>query len=42
MGNQFAEFDYQLKLQAHRINDWLNIVAEVKTHMGDTGRTASE
>jgi RimJ/RimL family protein N-acetyltransferase len=42
VGNQFAEFDYQLKLQAHRINDWLNIVAEVKTHMGDTGRTASE
>ncbi|MBC7994866.1 MAG: GNAT family N-acetyltransferase [Rhizobacter sp.] len=42
VGNQFAEFDYQLKLQAHRFNDWLNIVSEVKTHMGDTGRTASE
>ncbi len=42
VGNHFAEFDYQLKLQAHRINDWLNIVSEVKTHMGDTGRTASE
>jgi RimJ/RimL family protein N-acetyltransferase len=42
VNNQFAEFDYQLKLQAHRLNDWLNIVAEVKTHMGDTGRTASE
>lgn len=42
VGNQFAEFDYQLKLQAHRLNDWLNIVSEVKTHMGDTGRTASE
>jgi RimJ/RimL family protein N-acetyltransferase len=41
-GNQFAEFDYQLKVQAHRLNDWLNIVSEVKTHMGDTGRTASE
>lgn len=42
VGNQFAEFDYQLKVQAHRLNDWLNIVSEVKTHMGDTGRTASE
>ena len=42
VGNQFAEFDYQLKLQAHRLNDWLNIVSEVKTHMGDAGRTASE
>jgi len=42
VGNQFAEFDYQLKLQAHRLNDWLNIVSEVKAHMGDTGRTASE
>ncbi len=42
VGNQFAEFDYQLKRQAHRINDWLNVVSEVKTHMGDTGRTASE
>ena len=42
VGHQFAEFDYQLKLQAHRLNDWLNIVSEVKTHMGDAGRTASE
>ncbi len=42
VGNQFAEFDYQLKVQAHRLNDWLNIVSEVKAHMGDTGRTASE
>jgi RimJ/RimL family protein N-acetyltransferase len=42
VGNQFAEFDYQLKLQAHRLNDWLNIVSEVKTHMGERGRTASE
>jgi len=42
VANQFAEFDYQLKVQAHRLNDWLNIVSEVKTHMGEQGRTASE
>lgn len=27
VGNQFAEFDYRLKVQAHRLNDWLNIVS---------------
>jgi hypothetical protein len=33
VGNQFAEFDYRLKVQAQRFNDWLNVVSEVKTHM---------
>ena len=42
VGARVAEFDYRLKVQAHWLNDWLNIVSEVKTHMGDTGRTASE
>lgn len=42
VGQQFAEFDYQLKVHAHRLNDWLNVLSEVKTHMGETGRTASE
>lgn len=42
VGQQFAELDYQLKLHAHRINDWLNVVSEVKTHMAEQGRTASE
>ena len=42
VGNQFAEFDYQFKLQAHRLHDWLNIASEVKAHTGDTGRKASE
>lgn len=42
VGQQFAELDYQVKLHAHRINDWLNVVSEVKTHMAKQGRTASE
>lgn len=42
VGQHFAEFDYQLKVHAHRLNDWLNVLSEVKTHMGETGRTASE
>ncbi len=42
MGQQFAELDYQFKLQAHRINDWFGIVPQIKTHMGETDRTASE
>ncbi|MBC7956228.1 MAG: GNAT family N-acetyltransferase [Cytophagales bacterium] len=42
VGNQFAEFDYQLKVQAHRLNDWLNVVSEVKTHMGGKDGSTSE
>lgn len=42
VGHQFAEFDYQLKVQAHRLNGWLDIVSEVKTHMSEKGRTDSE
>lgn len=42
VGHQIAEFDYQLKLHAQRLSDWLQVVTEVKTHMGETGRTASE
>lgn len=42
LGHQAAEFDYQLKLHAQRLNDWLKAVSEVKTHMGETRRTASE
>jgi RimJ/RimL family protein N-acetyltransferase len=42
VGQQVAEFDYQLKLNARRLNEWLKAVSEVKTHMGETGRTASE
>jgi hypothetical protein len=25
VGQQFAEFDFQLKLHAHRINEWLTV-----------------
>jgi RimJ/RimL family protein N-acetyltransferase len=39
---QFAEFDYQLKVHAQRFNGWLSMVSEVKTHMGEKGRAASE
>jgi GNAT superfamily N-acetyltransferase len=42
VGHQIAEFDYQLKLHAQRLSDWLQAVTEVKAHMGETGRTASE
>ncbi|MBX3621769.1 MAG: GNAT family N-acetyltransferase [Rhizobacter sp.] len=42
VGHQVAEFDYQLKLHAQRLSDWLSAVSEVKAHMGETGRTASE
>jgi GNAT superfamily N-acetyltransferase len=42
VGQRVAEIDYRLKVQAHLLNDWLNIVSEVKAHMGETRRTASE
>ena len=42
VGHQVAEFDYQLKLHAQRLSTWLQAVSEVKTHMGETGRAASE
>jgi len=42
VGQQIAEFDYQLKLHAQRLGDWLQAVTEVKAHMGGTGRTAQE
>jgi GNAT superfamily N-acetyltransferase len=42
LGHQVAEFDYRLKLQAQRLNDWLKAMSEVKAHMGETGRSASE
>lgn len=42
VGHQVAEFDYQLKLHAQRLSTWLKSVSEVKTHMGETDRAASE
>lgn len=42
VGHQVAEFDYQLKLHAQRLSTWLKGAPEVKTHMGETDRTASE
>lgn len=42
VGHQVAEFDYQLKLHAQRLSTWLKSVSEVKTHMSETDRSASE
>lgn len=42
LNQQAAEFDYQIKWQAHRFNNWLNAISEVKAHMNQSGRTASE
>lgn len=42
VGHQVAEFDYQLKLHAQRLNTWLKSVSEVKAHMGETDRAASK
>lgn len=37
-----AEMNYQLKLNAHRMESVLDAVSEVKTAVKDTGRTASQ
>jgi RimJ/RimL family protein N-acetyltransferase len=37
---QAAEFDYRLKQQAHRVNEILESLAEVKTHIDPEGPTA--
>lgn len=42
VGHQVAEFDYQLKLHAQRLSDWLSVVSEVKAHTSESGRIASE
>lgn len=39
---QAAEIDYQLKVQARRVNDMLETLAEVKTHLNSKASTASE
>jgi len=35
MEQQAAELDYQFKLQAHRVNEFLGTLGEVKTHIVD-------
>ncbi|HJV63953.1 MAG TPA: GNAT family N-acetyltransferase [Albitalea sp.] len=42
MEQQAAEFDYQMKLQAHRMNEILGALTEVKTHLNDKSPTAVE
>ena len=37
-----AEIDYQLKVQAHRVNEFLETLAEVKTHIQGKAPIASE
>jgi hypothetical protein len=42
MEEQAAEIDYRLKAQARRVNDILEAIAEVKTHINGKARTATE
>jgi hypothetical protein len=42
MEHQAAEIDYRLKVQAHRVNEILEAIAEVKTHINSNASTASE
>lgn len=39
---QAAEIDYQLKVQAHRVNEFLDALVEVKTHIDKKPPAASE
>jgi GNAT superfamily N-acetyltransferase len=39
---QAAEIDYRLKVQAHRVNEILEAIAEVRTQLGDHASAASE
>jgi GNAT superfamily N-acetyltransferase len=39
---QAAEIDYRLKVHAHRVNEILETLAEVKTHLNSKAPTASE
>jgi GNAT superfamily N-acetyltransferase len=39
---QAAEIDYQFKLQAQRVNEFLDVVHEVTTHMREKSLNASE
>jgi len=39
---QAAEIDYQIKRQAHRVNEILESLAEVKSHLNKKAPTASE
>jgi len=39
---QAAEIDYQWKLHAHRVNEILAALSEVKAHLNKSGPTASE
>jgi RimJ/RimL family protein N-acetyltransferase len=42
MEEQAAEIDYRLKVQARRVNDILEAIAEVKSHINGKARTATE
>lgn len=42
LGHNAAEFDYQFKLQANRVNSLLEAIAEVKKNLGSNASTASE
>ena len=42
VGHQVAEFDYQLKLHAQRLSDWLSAVTGAGSSTNDAGRHPSE
>jgi RimJ/RimL family protein N-acetyltransferase len=42
MEHQAAEIDYRLKVQAHRVNEILAAIAEVKTHINGNAPAAIE
>ncbi len=42
VGQQVAEFDYQLKLHARRLNGWLKHLTDVKGRPADTGGSTPE
>jgi hypothetical protein len=42
LGTQAAEFDYNLKRQAHRLDRLLEVIADVRDAVGHHGKIGSE
>jgi RimJ/RimL family protein N-acetyltransferase len=42
MEEQAAQIDYQMKVQAHRVNEFLETLSDVRTHIGANAPIASE
>ena len=41
-GNRAAEIDYQLKLNASRVQSFMDVISEVKTHISKAPHIAGE